>query len=261
MPPLEMSVLTRNRLLATLTADELARLAEILTPRDFEIGEIVHESRQRIREVMFPLDAVMSVVAEAGDGEQVEAGLIGNEGVAGIAPFLGADTSVLRTLCQLPGSALVADVDELLAQPDGELAMAVRRYAYTLLTMASQGAACNRVHSVEQRAARWLLMVADRVERSPFEMTHEFFAIMLGTTRPTVSLAAISLRRAGLIDYARGRITILDRNGLEEVACECYGTITDEYERMTGARLRPGPADLRPMPRLVTDLDEEARGS
>ena len=258
MPAPEISLLTQNRLLATVHVDELRRFADVLTLRNFDVGEIIHEPQQRITTVVFPIDGVMSVVAETTNGEQVEAGLIGNDGVVGIAPFLGAETSMLRTLCQIPGTALVAEVGPLLARADGALATAVRRYAHSFMSMASQGAACNRIHGVEQRAARWLLMVADRVERNPFELTQEFFAVMLGTTRPTVTLAAIALRRAGLIDYTRGRITILDRAGLEDVSCECYGLITDEYERSTGARLRPGVADRRPSPRLVDDLDDAA---
>jgi CRP-like cAMP-binding protein len=141
-------------------------------------------------------------------------------------------------MCQIPGTALVAEVGLLLARADGALATAARRYALSFLTMASQGAACNRLHPIEMRAARWLLMVNDRIERNPFELTQEFFAIMLGTTRPSVTLAADSLRTAGLIEYRRGMITILDRGGLERAACECYALITDEYERAMRTPLR-----------------------
>jgi CRP-like cAMP-binding protein len=148
-------------------------------------------------------------------------------------------------MCQVPGSGLVADVGRLLARADGALATAARRYSLAFMTMASQGAACNRLHSIEQRAARWLLMVDDRIERNPFQLTHEFFAIMLGTTRPSVTLAAAALRKAGLITYERGRVTIVDRKGLEEAACECYLILTEEYERSTGARLRGRNGDAR----------------
>ena len=149
-------------------------------------------------------------------------------------------------MCQIPGSALVASANELLAKTNGALASAARRYAHSFMTMAGQGAGCNRLHPIEQRAARWLLMVHDRIDRNPFELTHEFLAIMLGATRPSVSLAAATMKRAGLIDYQRGRMTILDRAGLEDAACQCYEMITAEYERSTGARLRPGIADARP---------------
>lgn len=246
MPTVDIALMRRNRLLATLHELELARFTEMFTLRDFGIGETLTYPGDKVNHVVFPVDAVFSIIAETSDGNQVEAGTVGNEGLLGIAPFLGAESSLLRTLCQIPGPALVADAGRLLAKADGALATAARRYALSFMTMASQGAACNRIHSIEHRAARWLLMVADRVERNPFELTQEFFSIMLGTTRPSVTLAAAALRHAGLISYERGRIKIVDRAGLEDVACECYAIITDEYERATGARLRPGIADARP---------------
>jgi CRP-like cAMP-binding protein len=236
--PTDVATLRRNRLLATLHDQELARFVDLLTPRDYGKGDVISEPYEETTEVLFPIDGVFSVVATTADGSQVEAGTIGNEGVVNLAPFLGSHSSVLRTMCQIPGSALVADVGRLLARADGAMATAARRYAMAFMTMASQGAACNRLHSIEHRAARWLLMVDDRVDRNPFELTHEFFAIMLGATRPSVTLAARALRDAGLVDYRRGKVTILDREGLERAACECYGLITDEYERATGTRLR-----------------------
>lgn len=238
MPATDITTMRRNRLLATVHELELSRFTDILHTREYRIGEVLSEPGQPIDLVVFPLDGVFSVVAETSDGDQVEAGTIGNEGVVGIAPFLGAGASMLRTMCQIPGTALVADVAVLLARADGALATAARRYALSFMTMASQGAACNRLHSIEQRAARWLLMVNDRIDRNPFELTQEFFAVMLGTTRPSVTLAAAALRRAGLISYERGKISIVDRGGLEEAACECYAILTEEYERSTGARLR-----------------------
>ena len=181
--------------------------------------------------VIFPIDAVMSVVAETGNREQVEAGTIGNEGVVGIAPFLGAESSVLRTMCQIPGTALLGDAAALLAKADGAVATAVRRYAFSFMTMAAQGAACNRLHTVEQRGARWLLMINDRHPRNPFQLTQEFFAIMLGTTRPTVSLAATTLRKAGLIEYTRGQTELDVPRG------HCARSYRDAI-----ARLGPPPA-------------------
>ena len=239
MPPTtDIATMRRNRLLATVHDLELSRFVDLLQTREYRIGEVLSEPRERIDVIAFPLDGVFSVVAETSDGDQIEAGTIGNEGVVGIAPFLGAETSMLRTMCQIPGAALVADAARLLARADGALATAARRYALSFMTMASQGAACNRLHTIEQRAARWLLMVNDRIDRNPFELTHEFFAVMLGTTRPSVTLAAAALRKAGLISYERGKIKIVDRRGLEEAACECYLILTEEYERSTGARLR-----------------------
>jgi CRP-like cAMP-binding protein len=141
-------------------------------------------------------------------------------------------------MCQIPGTAVVAEVGLLLARADGAMATAARRYALSFMTMASQGGACNRLHPIEQRAARWLLMVNDRVDRNPFELTHEFFGMMLGASRPSVTLVASKLRAAGAIDYQRGRITILDRGMLEGIACGCYDTITAEYEQVMRVPLR-----------------------
>jgi CRP-like cAMP-binding protein len=248
LPTTDIATMHRNRLLATVHELELSRFTDILKLREYGLGEILSEPRARITEVVFPLDGVFSVVAETSDGDQVEAGTIGNEGVVGLAPFLGSETSMLRTMCQIPGTGLVADVGLLLARADGALATAARRYALSFMTMASQGAACNRLHSIEQRAARWLLMVNDRLDRNPFQLTHEFFAIMLGTTRPSVTLAAAALRKAGLISYERGKVTIVDRKGLEEAACECYDILTEEYERSTGAKLRASGNGVHPRP-------------
>lgn len=238
MPLSELSELTRNRLLASLHSDELGRFADILRPREFVNGEVVSEPGEPVAEVIFPVGSLFSVVAETADGNQVEAGTVGHEGVVGLAPFLGAESTQLRTMCQIPGMAYVADVGPLMARADGALATAARRYALSFMTMASQGAACNRLHPIEQRAARWLLMVNDRIDRNPFELTHEFFGMMLGATRPNVSMTASKLREAGAIEYRRGRVTIVDRARLEAVACECYDIITAEFERVLRTPLR-----------------------
>jgi CRP-like cAMP-binding protein len=234
VPPIDVALLVRNRLLATVHSNELERFTDVMQLREFGQGEMLNEPGELIREVVFPIDAVFSVVAESAQGNQVEAGTIGHDGAVGLAPFLGARSSQLRTMCQIPGRAVVADTGQLLARADGALATAVRRYALTFMTMASQGAACNRLHPIERRAARWMLMVADRVDRNPFELTQEFFAMMLGVARPSVSIAAGKLRDAGLIRYTRGLVTICDRRGLEALACECYAIINAEYRRSVG---------------------------
>jgi CRP-like cAMP-binding protein len=246
MPPIELDELARNRLLATVHPNELQRFADLFRRRDFDSGQIVSEPGEPIVEVIFPIDSVFSVVAETGDGDQVEAGTVGFEGVVGLAPFLGAESSLLRSMCQIPGTALVADVGRIIARADGALATAARRYALSFMTMASQGAACNRLHPIEQRAARWLLMVHDRIDRNPFELTHEFFGIMLGATRPNVSMAASKLRAMGAIEYSRGRIKIVDRSVLEAATCECYDIVTNEFERVVRAPLRRSSDGTQP---------------
>jgi CRP-like cAMP-binding protein len=238
MPPTRVSELSRNRVLATVHPTELERFTDVLSLREFKSGEVVSEPRERITHVVFPVDAVFSVVAETADGDQIEAGTIGHDGVVGLAPFLGGESTLLRSMCQVPGTAYVAEVGQLLARADGAMATAARRYALSFMTMASQGAACNRLHPIEQRAARWLLMVHDRIDRNPFELTHEFLGIMLGANRPSVTLAAGKLRALGAIDYRRGRVTIVDRSLLEEAACACYEVITSEFERSMRTTLR-----------------------
>ena len=238
MPPAAVSHLLRNRLLATVHLNELERFTDLLELRRFGRGAVHTEPGESVKTVVFPIDGVFSVVAESAEGDQVEAGIIGNEGVVGLAPFLGADSVLLRTMCQIPGTGLVADVAPLIARADGALATAVRRYAVVFMTMASQSAACIRLHPVERRAARWLLMASDRVDRNPFELTQEFWAMMLGVARPSVTVVAGELKRAGLISYSRGRLTILDRPGLEQLTCECYGIITEQYRLSLGTSLR-----------------------
>ena len=238
MPPIPHTQLARNRLLSTVHPNELARFADILTLRDFRRGEIVSEPGEQITEVIFPISSVFSVVAETSEGGQVEAGTIGHDGVVGLAPFLGAETSLLRSMCQVPGTAIVAEVGQLLTRADGALATAARRYALIFMTMASQGAACNRLHPIDQRAARWLLMVNDRIDSNPFELTHEFLGIMLGANRPSVTLAASKLRDLGAIEYRRGQVTIVNRARLEAASCACYGTITAEFESLMRMPLR-----------------------
>ncbi len=246
MPPVPPNQLAHNRLLATVHPNELARFVDLFTVREFRRGEVVSEPGDPITEVIFPLDAVFSVVAETAEGHQVEAGTIGHDGVVGLAPFLGAETSLLRSMCQVPGTAIVADVGRLLARADGALATAARRYALSFMTMASQGAACNRLHPIDQRAARWLLMVNDRIDRNPFELTHEFLGIMLGANRPSVTLAASKLRDLGAIEYRRGHVTILDRAVLEAASCACYETITAEFEMVMRAPLRRSTDGVQP---------------
>ena len=178
-------------------------------------------------------------MSETPEGQSVEVATVGREGMIGAAAFLGSAVSPLRTMCQIEGTALVGRTANLVEE-DGESAFRamVLRYSHTMLIQASVAAACNRLHPLEQRAARWLLTTSDSMEATRFTLTHEFFAIMLGAHRPSVSLAAQMLQQAGLITYHRGQVEILDRAGLADAACSCYGTITEHYEQTMGIRLR-----------------------
>lgn len=244
MSPIATSVAAGNALLASLPSAELERVSALLEQRELYLAENIAAPGQPFDEIHFPLTAVCSVIVETQDGRGVEAGTIGYEGVVGLPRFLGAKSSPRRTLCQIRGTTLVGPAHDLAERPDTPLADAVRRYASTFLTQAAQSAACNRLHPLEQRAARWLLMMDDRTAGAAFHLTHEFFAIMVGAHRPSVSLAAKELQRRGLIEYSRGNVKILDREGLEAASCECYGVIRDDYAATMGmplkARREPG---------------------
>ncbi|HEX9610021.1 MAG TPA: Crp/Fnr family transcriptional regulator [Candidatus Limnocylindria bacterium] len=238
MSPVATSVAAGNALLASLPAAELERVSRMLDERELTLAQTIATPGQPFDEILFPVTAVCSVIVETQDRRGVEAGTIGYEGVVGLPRFLGAPSSPRRTVCQIGGSTLFGAASDLAAHPDTPLADAVRRYASTFLTQAAQTAACNRLHPLEQRAARWLLMTDDRTAGAAFHLTHEFFAIMLGAHRPSVSLAAQLLQRRGLIEYARGNVRILDRRGLEAASCECYGVIRDDYAATMGMALK-----------------------
>lgn len=244
MSPIATNIAAGNALLASLPSAELERVCALLDQRELYLAENIARPGQPFDEIHFPVTAVCSVIVETQDGRGVEAGTIGYEGVVGLPRFLGAQSSPRRTVCQIGGSTLVGSAHALAEMADTPLADAVRRYASTFLTQAAQTAACNRLHPLEQRAARWLLMTDDRTAGAAFRLTHEFFAIMLGAHRPSVSLAAQMLQRRGLIEYKRGNVRILDRRGLEAASCECYGVIRDDYAATMGmplkARREPG---------------------
>ncbi|MGY1594875.1 Crp/Fnr family transcriptional regulator [Geodermatophilus sp. SYSU D00708] len=227
----------RNLILGGLPPDEYERLAAVLEPVELGVKDLVHERAKPVEQVVFPVDAVLSVLAMIEDEAAVEVATIGYEGMAGLTVFLGAPTSPNDVLCQIPGQALRLPTDELreFLAGDGALHDLLHRYTQAMFVQLSQNVACNRLHSTEERCARWLLMTRDRVGSDDFELTQEFLAQMLGVRRGTVSLTAGTLQQAGLIRYSRGRITVVDADGLHEVACECYDLLRAESERLLGA--------------------------
>lgn len=228
-----------NRLLSALAPDDLARLRPHLTTVMLEQKHPAWQPNQPFKEIYFPLDAVVSVLAVAGNGV-VEVGTIGNEGVVGLPAFLGAETSPGLAFCQVPGRAERMAVQIFLreARREGAFRRVLHLYTQGFMAQVSQSTVCNRLHSAEQRLARWLLSVADRVGREEFPLTHEFMAQMLGVRRATVTDTAGALQRAGLIRYSRGTITIRERGGLERAACECYQIVRNEFDRLLGAPAR-----------------------
>jgi CRP-like cAMP-binding protein len=209
--------------------------------RDLEHGETLVAPWEPIHELVFPTDSIISIVSETPEGRSVEVATVGTEGMAGASAFLGSAVSPLRTMCQVAGPALVGRTADLVEE-DEESAFRtmILRFSETLLVQAAVTGACTGLHPLEERAARWLLTIGDRMERTSFTLTHEFFAIMLGAHRPSVSLAAQLLQQAGLITYHRGQVKILDRPGLVEAACSCYRTITEHYNKTMGIQLGDG---------------------
>jgi CRP-like cAMP-binding protein len=225
---------TENRLLATLPPAVLAQLLPQLEPVELGLKQVLYERGKPITHVYFLCDGVGSLLSILEDNEQVEVATVGNEGMIGVPAYLGAVKSPLRSFCQIPGYALRMDVQALHDALDrhGELHTILQRYTQALFNQIAQSASCNRVHPVEQRCARWLLMTRDRVSSDTFPITHEFLAQMLGVRRATVTVVAGMLQKAGLISYVRGQMTIVDRPGLEAASCECYGVIAQEYRRL-----------------------------
>lgn len=224
----------RNGLLAALPEAELERLGADLQLVDLGLRQLLYEVDQPITAVYFPVDCVVSVVRVLDEEMPIEVSTVGGEGMAGLPAFLGADTSPTRSFCQVPGRALQLEVPALRRHLDGDTALAGLLLRYTQVVMAelAQNVACNQLHNTEERCARWLAQTDDRVEGDVFPMTQDFLAQMLGVRRATVSLSARLLQQAGLIRYSRGRITVVDRDGLHAAACSCYRTLQREIAKL-----------------------------
>jgi CRP-like cAMP-binding protein len=235
---------TRNRLLAQLTPDELAKLTRYLELVDLKFGLILHEANARIQYVYFPTTGSVSMMIVSPDGA-VEVGSVGNEGFAGIAALLHADFISTRALVQAPGHAYrmkVAVFRMLIAESD-TMQLLFSRYTLAFLNQVAQSVACNRLHSLESRCARWLLMTHDRIDGDQIHLTQESLSYMLGVHRPAVTIAAGVLQKAGFIDYSRGLINIVNRPGLEGAACACYRIMRQGFDNLlhSGAAV-PGAA-------------------
>lgn len=228
--------LRRNAILASLPEREFEGLLPELEVMDAEIRHLVYEPGTPITDVYFPLSSVYSLVAVADDQEAVvEVATIGPEGMVGLPVYLGAGTSPHAAYCQVAGTAarLTATGLRQALSRDGALHTALNRLVQATMVQIAQNVVCNNSHSVEQRAARWLLTTHDRVAGDEFGLTQQFLAQMLGVRRATVSHVAGGLQSRGLISYRRGVVSILDRAGLEALACECYFTVKAEFDALT----------------------------
>jgi CRP-like cAMP-binding protein len=226
----------RNHLLAALPPADYARLSSTFDVMPLPLKQTLHKAGEPVHHVYFPGGGFVSVLTVLEDGSMVEIATIGREGVAGLPAALNGDPSPCETFVQaeidtcyrMPTAAFRREMDERGAFHD-----LLTRYVHAYVGVIMQSTACNAVHSVEQRLARWLLMAQDRVGAQNFPLTQEFLAMMLGATRPTVTVVAGTLQRAGLIEYHRGHLTIVDREKLESASCECYRASTDLLRRVT----------------------------
>jgi CRP-like cAMP-binding protein len=225
-----------NRLLSALPPEDYARLQPHLEPVTFALGELVYDIDGPQGALYFPTTAVISLLYTMEDGSTAEMGLTGNDGVVGIALFLGGDTTPNRAIVQIAGGALRISAQRLQTEfkQGGALQQVLLRYIQALITQISQTAVCNRLHAVEQRLCRWLLLSHDRVHSNELQMTQDFISHMLGGRRESVTVAAGRLQDAGFIYYTRGHITILDRAGLDATVCECYQVVKQEIDRLFG---------------------------
>jgi CRP-like cAMP-binding protein len=217
-----------NRLLAALSPAELSRLTPFLSPVTLEHKNILYLAGGFINDVYFPVSGVISAVILMGDGQSAETNFIGREGMTGHTTFLGAKRSAEQVYCQVcPSVCYKMPVSVFLAEMErgGALRDQVHAYARSVYAVSSYLTACNCLHSVDERCARWLLMCHDRLDSDEFPLTHEFLAVMLGVRRATVTVSAGHLASAGIIKCRYGRVTILDRQRLEEASCECYHAI------------------------------------
>lgn len=224
----------RNHLLGALSEAVAQPLFGYLEAADLPLGEALYESGGRLGHVYFPTTAIVSLLYVMENGASAEIAVVGNEGIVGIALFLGGETMPNRAVVQSAGQAyrLSAPVFQRHFIQSGALQHLLLRYTSALLTQMAQTAVCNRHHNIDQQLCRWLLLSLDRLPSNELVMTQELIANMLGVRREGVTEAAGKLQAAGLIQYHRGRISVLDRPGLEARVCECYGVVRDELLRL-----------------------------
>lgn len=226
--------LPKNRLLAALPAEAYQRLVPHLEFVLLPVGQVIYEPGEPFSHVYFPHNAMVSLVSTMEDGTSVEVGLVGQEGVVGIPALLGGGTPTNKAFVQVADGGMRMKADVLKSEFDrgGMLQSLLLRYLQALFTQVSQVAACNRIHCLEERFARWLLSVQYCVQSDDFPLTQEFISQMLGVRRSGVTVAASTLSQAGMIRYSRGKISILNQEDLEATSCECYQVIKNEFSRL-----------------------------
>ncbi|HDR9758163.1 TPA: Crp/Fnr family transcriptional regulator [Burkholderia cepacia] len=223
-----------NHLLAALPVEDLAHISPQLVLVDMPLGKVLYESGGALSHVYFPTTSIVSLLYVMEDGSSAEIAIVGNDGLIGIALFMGGETTPSRAIVQSAGHAYRLDArilkDEF--RRGGSMQRLLLRYTQALITQMAQTAVCNRHHSIDQQLCRWLLLSLDRLPSSELKMTQELIANMLGVRRSGVTEAALKLQDAGLIRYNYGHIEVLDRSGLEKRVCECYGVVRREFDRL-----------------------------
>jgi CRP-like cAMP-binding protein len=229
----------QNHLLAQLPMEEQQRWLPHLESVHMPLGEVVYEPGVTLTHVYFPTTALVSLLYVMEDGSSAEIAVVGNEGIVGIALFMGGGSTPSRAVVQSAGSGLRLHARLLKEEFDqnGPVLHLLLRYTQALITQMAQTAVCNRHHSLDQQLCRWLLLSLDRLQGDELVMTQELIANMLGVRREGVTEAAVKLQHAGLIRYVRGHITVLDRAGLEKRTCECYAVVKKEYDRLLPEKL------------------------
>lgn len=227
----------KNCILAALPAAEWARIQAHLELVPMPLGHVLYESGMPLQHVYFPTNCIVSLIYVMEDGHSAEIAIVGNEGMVGVALFMGGDTTPSRAIVQSSGHAYRVHSSTLKDEfhKAGPLQRLLLRYAQALITQMAQTAVCNRHHSVEQQLCRWLLLSLDRLDSNELVMTQELIANMLGVRREGVTESAGKLQQLGLIKYSRGRIKVMDRPGLERHACECYAVVKAEFDRLLPA--------------------------
>ena len=226
--------LRQNQLLAALPADVQERWHPALEPVDMPLGAVLYESGMAMTHVYFPTTSIASLLYVMGDGASAEIAVVGSEGIVGISLFMGGETTPSRSVVQSAGQGFRMR-GQLLKEEFNRSSPVLHlllRYTQALITQMAQTAVCNRHHSLDQQLCRWLLLSLDRLQAPELVMTQELIANMLGVRREGVTEAAANLQRAGLIQYRRGHITVVDREGLEKRTCECYAVVKNEYDRL-----------------------------
>ena len=228
------SWLSKNTLLSVLPASSLALLDAHIEPVDCDLHRVLANTGETMKFVYFPTGGCVSMIRRLVDGRAAEVGLVGREGMVGLPVLMGNDVSYVEALIQASGIMLriPADAFRRICREDPSLQQHLLRYALAFQNLTTQSAVCNSNHALEQRAARWLLMMHDRADGDEFPMTQEFLSMMLAVHRPAVNITARLFQQTGLISYGNGRLRVIDRPGLEASACECYAAVQEQFHQL-----------------------------